>query len=109
MRKLSEVKETYMREEPRRDTPNNNDVVKQIEEFAQKKTEIIKTWSEKISDHPQAEDLKSDVGSAFDATDLDDEMRAAYEALDDGGLIFASFENTFWVKNEKKGKLIRVM
>ena len=63
-------------------------------------------WT-KIKDHPQAADLKSPVGSAFDKADLDDEMRAAYEAIGEGGMIYSSFEDSFWIRH--KGQLIRVM
>ncbi len=102
MRRLSE---TYIREEPSRDTPPKSKLVQQIEEFANNKEEIIKTWT-KIEDHPQAEDMNSPVGSAFDKEDLDGEMRAAYEAIGEGGMIYSSFEHSFWIR---KGQLIRVM
>ena len=106
MRKLSE---TYIREEPTRDTPPRSERVQQIEEFAHnkgKRSEIIKAWTE-ISDHPKATDMKSEVGSAFDESDLDEDMRAAYEAVGEGGMIYASFEDSFWLRH--KGQLIRVM
>ena len=109
MKMLSQIKEIYMREEPRRNTVPQSELVQKIQEFAQKKAEIIKTWSEDIKDHPKAEDMNSEVGSAFDEQDLDDEMQAVYQALNDGGIIYSSFEHSFWVKNKKKGKLIRVM
>lgn len=109
MRRLSEIKETYIREEPTRTDIPKSKLVQKIEEFASKKAEIIKTWTE-IEDHPKAEDMmNSEVGSAFDEEDLDDEMKAVYDALDDGGMIYSSFEHSFWVKSEKKRKLIRVM
>ena len=76
MRKLSE---TYIREEPTRDTPPRSERVQQIEEFAHnkgKRSEIIKAWTE-ISDHPKATDMKSEVGSALEESDLDEDMRAA--------------------------------
>ena len=47
------------------------------------------------------------VGSAFDKEDLDEELRAAYEAIGEGGMIYASFEHSFWIRH--KGLLIRVM
>ena len=106
MRKLSE---TYIREEPTRDTPPRSERVQQIEEFAHnkgKRSEIIKAWTE-ISDHPKATDMKSEVGSAFDESDLDEDMRAAYEAVGEHGIIYASFEDSFWLRH--KGQLIRVM
>ena len=109
MRKLSEINETYLREEPVRERDPKSERVQQIEEFAHnksKKEEIIKAWTE-LKDHPQAEDMKSEVGSAFDEGDLDDDMRAAYEAVGEGGMIYCSFEGSFWIRN--KNKLIRVM
>ena len=109
MEKLSNILETYIREEPTRDTPPKSERIVQIEEFAHnkgKRSEIIKAWTE-IEDHPQAQDFKSEVGSAFDKGDLDDEMAAAYEAIGEGGIIYSSFEDTFWLRH--KGKLIRVL
>jgi len=109
MQKMSQIKETYFREEPRRDTPHKSSDVQQIEEFAHnkaKKAEVIKAWTE-IKDHPEAEDLSSPVGSAFDKEDLDQDMRAVFEAIGEGGMIYASFEHSFWIRH--KGKLIRVM
>ena len=106
MRKLSE---TYIREEPTRDTPPRSERVQQIEEFAHnkgKRSEIIKAWTE-ISDHPKATDMKSEVGSAFDEPVLDEQMRAAYEAVGEHGMIYASFEDSFWLRH--KALLIRVM
>ena len=110
MEKLSKIMETYIREEPTRDTPPKSDLVQQIEEFADKskRSEVIKAWTE-IKDHPEAQDMSSDVGSAFDKEDLDEEMRAVYDILDDGGFIYASFEHSFWIKVKKQGKLVRVM
>ena len=109
MEKLSNIVETYIQEEPRRDTTPKSDKVMQIEEFAHnkgKRAEIIKAWT-KISDHPEAEDFRSDVGSAFQKSDLDDEMKAAFEAIGEGGIIYSSFEKSFWLRH--KGLLIRVM
>ena len=109
MEKLSKILETYIREEPTRDTPPKSERIVQIEEFAHnkgKRAEIIKAWTE-IEDHPQAEDLKSPVGSAFDKSDLDDEMAAAYEAIGEGGIIYSSFDGSFWIRH--KGQLIRVL
>ena len=109
MRKLSEINETYIREEPIRETDPKSERVQQIEEFAhnkEKKAEIIKAWT-KLKDHPQAEDMKSEVGSAFDEKDLDDDMAAAFEAIGEGGCIYCSFEGSFWIRH--KGQLIRVM
>ena len=108
MKRLSSLSETYIREEPARETPPKSDLVQQIEEFASNKEEIIKTWT-KIENHPEAEDMNSPVGSAFDKEDLDQEIRAVYDVLDDGGFIYASFEHSFWIKVKKQGKLIRVM
>ena len=103
--------ETYTMEEPARETPPKSDLVQQIEEFAnnkEKRSEVIKAFTQ-IEDHPEAEDMSSDVGSAFDKEDLDEEMRAVYDVLDDGGFIYASFEHSFWIKVKKQGKLVRVM
>lgn len=111
MEKLSKIMETYIREVPARDTPPKSDLVQQLEEFAnnkEKRSEVIKAWTE-IKDHPEAQDMSSDVGSAFDKEDLDEEMRAVYDVLDDGGFIYASFEHSFWIKVKKQGKLVRVM
>jgi len=109
MEKLSNIVESYFREEPTRDTTPKSERIIQIEEFAHnkgKRKEIIKAWTE-IEDHPQAQDFKSEVGSAFDKSDLDDQMRAAYEAIGEGGILYSSFEDSFWVRH--KGLLIRVM
>ena len=111
MKKLSNLLEIYIREEPARETPPKIELVQQIEEFANnkgKRTEVIKAFTQ-IEDHPEAEDMSSPVGSAFDKEDLDQEMRAVYDVLDDGGFIYASFEHTFWIKVKKQGKLVRVM
>ena len=107
MQKLSE---TYIREEPARQDVPQSELVQQLEEFADKdkRSEVIKAWTE-IKEHPEAEDMNSDVGSAFDKEDLDEELRAAYDVLDDGGFIYASFEHSFWIKVKKQGKLVRVM
>ena len=108
MKKLSNLLETYIREEPVRETPPMNDLVQQLEEFANKgkRSEVIKAWTE-IKDHPEAEDMSSPVGSAFDEDDLDEELRAAFEAIGEGGMIYSSFEHSFWIRH--KGQLIRVM
>ena len=109
MRKLSEINETYLREEPVRERDPKSERVQQIEEFAHnksKKEEIIKAWTG-LKDHPKAEDMKSEVGSAFDEGDLDDDMRAAFEAVGEGGIICDSFADSYWIRH--KGKLIRVM
>ena len=111
MKRLSSLSETYIREEPARETPPKSELVQQLEEFAnnkEKRSEVIKAFTQ-IKDHPDAEDMSSDVGSAFDKEDLDEEMRAVYDILDDGGFIYASFEHSFWIKVEKQGKLVRVM
>ena len=109
MQKLSNILETYIREGPTRDTPPKSELVQQIEEFANnkdKRSEVIKAFTQ-IEDHPEAQDMGSDVGSAFDKEDLDEELRAAFEVLDDGGFIYSSFEHSLWIKN--KEQLIRVM
>ena len=100
--------ETYIREEPARETPPKIELVQQIEEFANKskRSEVIKAWTE-IKDHPEAEDMSSPVGSAFDKEDLDEELRAAFEVIGEGGMIYSSFEHSFWIRH--KGQLIRVM
>ena len=110
MEKLSKIMETYIREEPTRETPPKSELVQQIEEFANKgkRSEVIKAWTE-IKDHPEAEDMSSPVGSAFDKEDLDEELRAAFEAIGEGGMIYSSFEHSFWIKVKKQGKLVRVM
>ncbi len=111
MDKLSNILETYIREEPARETPPKSELVQQIEEFAnnkEKRSEVIKAFTQ-IEDHPEAQDMSSDVGSAFDKEDLDEEMKAVYDVLDDGGFIYASFEHSFWIKVKKQGKLVRVM
>ena len=108
MEKLSKIMETYIKEEPARETPPKRDLVQQLEEFANKgkRSEVIKAWTE-IKDHPEAEDMSSPVGSAFDEDDLDEELRAAFEAIGEGGMIYSSFEHSFWIRH--KGQLIRVM
>ena len=109
MKRLSSLRETYIREEPARETPPKSELVQQIEEFAHnkgKRSEIIKAWTE-ISDHPKATDMKSEVGSAFDESDMDEDLRAAFEAVGEHGVIYASFEDSFWLRH--KGLLIRVM
>ena len=108
MEKLSKIMETYIREEPARETPPKSELVQQIEEFANKgnRSEVIKAWTE-IKDHPEAEDMSSPVGSAYDKEDLDEELRAAFEAIGEGGMIYSSFEHSFWIRH--KGQLIRVM
>ena len=111
MKKLSNLLETYIREEPVRNEPPKSELVQQIEEFAnnkEKRSEVIKAFTQ-IKDHPDAEDMSSPVGSAFGKEDLDEEMRAVYDVLDDGGFIYASFEHSFWIKVKKQGKLVRVM
>ena len=109
MKKLSQIKETYIRETPTRDTVPQSELVQRIEEFAhnkEKRSEVIKAFTQ-IEDHPEAQDMSSDVGSAFDKEDLDEELLAAYEAIGEGGMIYSSFEHSFWVRH--KGQLIRVM
>ena len=108
MKRLSSLSETYFKKEPARETPPKSDLVQQIEEFANKgkRSEVIKAWTE-IKDHPEAEDMSSPVGSAYDKEDLDEELRAAFEAIGEGGMIYSSFEHSFWIRH--KGQLIRVM
>ena len=108
MEKLSNLLETYIREEPTIQDVPQSELVQQLEEFADKdkRSEVIKAWTE-IKEHPEAEDMNSPVGSAFDKERLDEELRAAYDVLDDGGFIYASFEHSLWIKN--KEQLIRVM
>ena len=110
MEKLSNLLETYIREEPTRDTPPKSDLVQQLEEFANKgkRTEVIKAFTQ-IEDHPEAEDMSSPVGSAFDKYYLVLVMCFVYDVLDDGGFIYASFEHSFWIKVKRQGKLVRVM
>ena len=73
MKRLSSLSETYIREVPARDTPPKSELVQQIEEFANKgkRSEVIKAFTQ-IEDHPEAEDMSSPVGSAFDKEDLDE-------------------------------------
>ena len=108
MKRLSSLSETYFKKEPARETPPKSDLVQQIEEFANKdkRSEVIKAFTQ-IEDHPEAQDMSSPVGSAFDKEDLDEEMRAAYEAIGENGMIYSSFEHSFWIRH--KGQLIRVM
>ena len=109
MQKFSQIAETYIREEPQRDIPPKSELVQQIEEFANnkdKRSEVIKAFTQ-IEDHPEALDMGSDVGSAFDKDNLDEELRAAFEAIGEGGMIYSSFEHSFWLRH--KGQLIRVM
>lgn len=107
MRKLSE---SYFQGEPAGEETPRSEWQKQVESFAHnksKRAEIIKAWTE-IPDHPEAkDDFKSPVGSAFDEGDLDEEMGAAYDAIGEGGVIYCSFEHSFWVRH--KGQLIRVI
>lgn len=106
---MLKLSETYLREEPERERDPKSENVQRLEEFAHdkgKKAEIIKAWTE-LKDHPQADDMKSEVGSAFDERDLDDEMAAAFEAIGEGGMIYSSFEGSFWIRH--KGQLIRVL
>ena len=100
--------ETYIREEPVRETPPKRDLVQQLEEFANKgkRSEVIKAFTQ-IEDHPEAQDMSSPVGYAFGKEDLDEELRAAFEAIGEGGMIYSSFEHSFWLRH--KGQLIRVM
>ena len=86
-----------------------SELVQQLEEFANnkdKRSEVIKAWTE-IKEHPEAQDMNSPVGSAFDKEDLDEELRAAFEAIGEDGMIYSSFEHSFWIRH--KGQLIRVM
>ena len=106
---MKRLSETYIRELPLDTTTPKSDRVQQIEEFAhnkKKREEVIKAFTE-ISDHPEAEDMSSDVGSAFAKENLDEEMSAAYEAIGENGIIYCSFEHSFWIRH--KEKLIRVM
>ena len=109
MEKLSNLLETYIREEPARQDVPQSELVQQLEEFANnkdKRSEVIKAFTQ-IEDHPEAQDMGSDVGSAFDKEDLDEELKAAFEAIGEGGMIYSSFEHSFWLRH--KGQLIRVM
>lgn len=74
--------------------------------FTQRITKRI-TFYQIVKKHPKAKDMKSEVGSAFDEADLDKDMQAAYEAIADGGIIYCSFEDSFWIRH--KDQLIRVM
>lgn len=110
MKKLSEINETYIQEEPTKNTPPKSERLLQIESFAHnksKRADIIKAWTEEVKDHPEAEDMNSEVGSAFDESDLDEDLKAAFDAVGPGGIIFASYENTFWIHYKKQ--LIRIM
>ena len=106
MRKLSEM---YIREEPVRDECPKTDRQIQIESFKNdksKRTEVIKAFTQ-IKDHPKAEDMGSDVGSAFDESDLDEELSAAFEIIGEGGFIYDNFNDSYWIRHKRK--LIRVM
>ena len=106
MRKLSE---TYIWEEPVRDVCPKSERQRQVESFAndrKKRVEVIKAFT-KIKDHPKAEDMKSDVGSAFDESDLDEEMGVAFDIIGEGGFIYDNFNDSYWMRH--KGQLIRVM
>lgn len=106
MRKMSE---SYLREEPVRDECPKSERQRQVESFAndrEKRAEVIKAFT-KIKDHPKAENMKSDVGSAFDESDLDEELGAAFKVIGEGGMIYSSFEDSYWLRH--KGQLIRVM
>lgn len=103
------ISETYIKEEPARENSPKSQRIQQIEEFANnkgKREEIIKAWTE-LKDHPKAQDMKSEVGSAFDEGDLDEDMRSAFEAVGEGGIICDSFADSYWIRH--KGQLIRVM
>lgn len=103
------ISETYLKEEPARNETPKSERVRQIEEFANikgKREEIIKAWTE-LKDHPKAQDMKSEVGSAFDEGDLDEDMAAAFKAVGEGGIICDSFADSYWIRH--KGQLIRVM
>lgn len=107
MKKLSEIKETYFREEPASsETPKSDLMQMESLKNKEKKAEIIKAWT-RIKEHPKAENMKSEVGSAFDECDLDEEMGAAFDVIGEGGMIYCSFEQSFWIRH--KGQLIRVM
>lgn len=109
MKKLSEtleLDETYIQEEPPREEPPKSEEQRMLEKFVHDKTSIIKTWL-KIDNHPEAKDFKSEVGSAFDEEDLDEEMAIVFEAIGEGGIVYCSFEKSFWVRH--KDQLIRVM
>ena len=56
---------------------------------------------------PSGRGYELTCGAAFDNEDLDEEMRAAYEAIGENGMIYSSFEHSFWIRH--KGQLIRVM
>lgn len=106
---MLKLSESYIREEPVRNETPKSERLMQIESFAndkEKRAEVIRAFT-KIKDHPKAQDMKSDVGSAFDEADLDEEMGAAYKVIGEGGMIYSSFEHSFWLKH--KGQLIRVM
>jgi len=107
--KLCKTNETYIREEPTQQEPPASERQRQVEAFASdksKRTEVIKAFTQ-IKDHPQAEDMGSDVGSAFDEKDLDEEQKAAFEVIGDGGFIYDQFHDSYWIRH--KDKLIRVM
>lgn len=120
MKKLSEIwktnretanrtNEAFIPEGPSREEPPKSERRMQIESFAHNKSkreEVIKAWT-KLSEHPVAKDMNAEIGSAFDEADLDEDMGSAYDAIGEGGMIYASFEDTFWIRH--KGKLIRVM
>lgn len=51
--------------------------------------------------------MGSDVGSAFDEADLDEEMKTAFEIIGEGGFIYDNFNDSYWTRHKKM--LIRVM
>lgn len=75
-----------------------------------KRADVIKAWTQ-LQDHPNAGNLGSDVGSAFDEGNLEEElgaeMAAAYEAIGERGIIYNDYQNAFLIRH--KGHLIRVM
>lgn len=106
MKRLSEM---YVREEPAKDECPKTDRQMQIESFKNdksKRAEVIKAFTQ-ITDHPSAEDMGSDVGSAFDEADLDEEMKTAFEIIGEGGFIYDNFNDSYWIRHKKM--LIRVM
>lgn len=97
-------------EAPVKKRPDANQ--EQVESFAHNKSKRKELISALTGiEHPQAEDLKSDVGSAFQKSDIEDELGKdfydAFEAVGDGGIIYAGFEKTFWIR--KDDELIRII
>lgn len=90
-------------------TPDNKEQVEKFKNNKSKRKELIDALT-KI-EHPKAVDLSSEVGSAFDELDIEQELGKefydAYEAIGDGGIIYSEFSHTYWIR--KDGELVRII